>query len=250
VTDCLLSLEEVYYRYPGGTEAVRGATLCLPRGSYATLLGHNGSGKTTLLLLSAGLLKPGRGRVHVAGIDLASEPRRARRHIGLVFQNPDDQLFNATVYDELAFAPRGLGVEGEELDELVKRYAALLGVEHLLGRPVHTLSIGEKKRVALASVLIYEPELLLLDEPFSGLDAPGTRRLLELLCRLRGKGLTVLAATQNLWLAGALGGRVYVMEGGEIVLSGEAGSEALGERLRGLGFYEPEALAEMAGCRR
>lgn len=248
--DCLLSLEDVQYRYPSGTEAVRGVSLCLQRGSSATLLGHNGSGKTTLLLLSAGLLKPSRGRVRVAGIDVASEPRRARRHIGLVFQNPDDQLFNTTVYDELAFAPRSLGIEGEELDGLVRRYAGLLGIEHLLERPVHTLSMGEKKRVALASVLIYEPELLLLDEPFAGLDAPGTLRLLEILCRLCASGFTVLVATQNLWLAEALGGAVYVMEKGKIVLSGEAGSKALGDRLRELGFYKPETLVRIAGCRR
>jgi len=245
----VLELRDVYYTYPDGVEALKGVSLTLGEGETGVLLGLNGSGKTTLLLVAAGLLEPRRGLVSVMGHRLPGRAREARRHIGLLFQNPDDQLFNITVYEEIAYAPRQLGITGAALDELVHRYAKLLGVEHLLERPIHALSVGEKKRVALASILSYEPSLLLLDEPFAGLDPPGVAAILGHLCRLKASSATMLVSTQHLWLAEALADTVYIIEGGRVVWRGPP-REEWRRVAAGHGFYTPGEILVRAGCGR
>jgi len=240
-----LHIRDVHYTYPGGPEALKGVTLSLKPGETAALLGYNGSGKTTLLLVAAGLLKPQQGEVLVAGINVSRNPANARRHIGLLFQDPDDQLFNPTVFDEIAFAPRLLGVEGDELHALVEEYAGLVGAKHLLNRPVHTLSLGEKKRVALASILVYKPSLLLLDEPLAGLDPPGAASLLALLCRLHRQGTSILLSTQNIWLAEALAEKAHIIEDGKIVWSGPPRGPEWEKTLEERKLYPPKLFS---GC--
>ena len=212
-----LAVEDVWYTYPRGPTALRGVNLSLRGGEVALLLGPNGCGKTTLLLVAAGLLKPDRGRVLVLGRSVYPPSPEVRRHIGVVFQDPDDQLFNPTVYDEIAFAPRQLGYSEEEVDEKVRSISAKLGIEGLLERPTHALSTGEKRRVALASVLVYEPDVLLLDEPTANVETRTVEALMNILCQLRGEGKTVLVATQRSVLAEIVADRVFVMNEGEIV---------------------------------
>jgi len=215
-----LAAEGVWVSLPPVGDVLRGVSLELRAGEIVGLLGPNGAGKTTLLLTLAGLLRARRGRVLLDGRDLYSQLPHARRRIGLVFQDPDDQLFNATVRDELMFALDQLGLPAREKEERVARVSRQLGVEGLLDRPVHALSFGEKRRVAVASVLVYEPDFVLLDEPTANLDARSARLLLRVVCGLRSEGKAVLVATQDAGLVAAIADRVVVLCEGEVVWSG------------------------------
>ncbi|ABL79137.1 energy-coupling factor ABC transporter ATP-binding protein [Thermofilum pendens] len=216
----MLECRDLWAGYPGFGDVLRGVTLGLERGEVVALLGPNGSGKTTLLLALAGLLKPSRGSVLLDGRDLWSQLPGARRRIGLVFQDPDDQLFNPTVEEELAFALNQLGLPEAEKASRLERAARMLGVEGLLDRPVHALSYGEKRRVALASVLVYDPEYLLLDEPTANLDPRSASALLEAVCRLKREGRGVLLATQDVGVASRVADRYAVIHGGRIAWEG------------------------------
>ena len=173
-----------------GRPVVSGVDLTVWPGESVALLGENGAGKTTLLWTLAGLLEPLEGTVLVAG----RPPREARREIGILFQDPSDQLFNPTVYDEIAYAPRSLGLPEDEVRKLVLEAAEKLGLTGLLDVHPARLSTGLQKRVALASIIVYKPRLLLLDEPSANLDAGAYRALEEVLREhLRGGGAAVIA---------------------------------------------------------
>ncbi len=217
----LLECCDVWFRYPDGTYALRGVSLELKSGSVVAVLGPNGCGKTTLLLVLAGLLRPCRGVVRFRGKVIWEYGREVRREIGIVFQDPDDQLFCSSVYDEIAFVLKQLDLHREDLDARVREVSKLLGIEHLLGRVPYRLSSGEKKRVALASVLVYEPTLLLLDEPTAYL-SPKYIEVIEYVVRdLKRKGKCVVVATHDVDLAYELADYVYLMHDGHIIAEGE-----------------------------
>ena len=167
----LLELQGVWYKYPGSPDyALRDVSLVVEEAKVYVVAGPNGAGKTTLLLVMAGLLEPERGRVLFRGKPLKEQLPGARRHIGLLFQNPEHMLFNPVVYDEIAYVPRQLYTSEEYVRRAVEEAAEMVGLKHeLLMRPTHMLSYGEKKLVALASILSYKPRLLLLDEPYTNL---------------------------------------------------------------------------------
>lgn len=217
----MLEGRDLWVSYPGVGTVLRGVTIRLRKGEVVALLGPNGSGKTTLLLTLAGLIKPERGEVLLDGKPLRSQLPEARRRIGVLFQDPDDQLFNPTVREELLFALEQLGLGEAEKSRRVSEVSELLGITHLVGRPTHALSMGEKRRVALASVLVYEPEFLLLDEPTANLDPRFTAQLVRVICSARAKGGGVLIATQDSDFALALADRVAVLREGSIVWEGE-----------------------------
>jgi len=227
----MLEGRELWVSYPGVGEVLRGVSLRLRRGEVVALLGPNGSGKTTLLLTLAGLLKPEKGEVLLDGVPLWSQLPGARRRIGVLFQDPDDQLFNPTVKEELLFALEQLGLSEEEKRRRVTEVSKLLGIEHLVGRPTHALSMGEKRKVALASILVYDPEFLLLDEPTANLDPRSAAQLLEVICSARAMGKGLLIATQDSDLALALADRVAVLQSGSIVWEGERLAPGLLEEL-------------------
>jgi energy-coupling factor transport system ATP-binding protein len=211
-----VSCQRVSFSYLGsGRPALSGVSLDLRQGEYVGVVGPNGGGKSTLVRLLNGLLKPDSGRVLVSGRDPATEPFEVRKHLGVLFQNPENGLVAPFVEDDVAFGLENLGVPREEMRERVARAIRTVGLEGFERREPHTLSGGEKQRVALAGLLAAEPEILVLDEPTSMLDSAGRREVLEYLHALRSEK-TVLHVTHHLEeLTGA--DRIYVLNGGELV---------------------------------
>ncbi|RME36413.1 MAG: ABC transporter ATP-binding protein, partial [Thermoflexia bacterium] len=174
----VIEVQNFYLTYPDGREALRGVSLTLREGEKVALVGPNGAGKSTLMLALVGLLK-GKGTIRVFGEDLTDgNARRIRARVGLVFQDPDDQLFSPTVFDDIAYGPLYAGLPEPEIRQRVTRALSQVGLEGFEGRLSHHLSEGEKKRAAIATVLAMEPEVLLLDEPSAGRDPRARRRLI------------------------------------------------------------------------
>jgi cobalt/nickel transport system ATP-binding protein len=212
-----VSIEDLAYTYPEGQEALRGVTLLVPAGQTVALLGPNGAGKSTLMLHVNGLLR-GSGTVRIGDLPLNDRTLpEIRRRVGLVFQNPDDQLFMSTVYEDVAFGPRNQGLAAAEAGRRVEAALEVVGMRGCEERPPHHLSLGQKKRVALATVLAMECEVLVLDEPTSGLDPRGRRELAAFLSGLRQ---TRLVATHDLEFAAELCDRVAVLYEGAIIAEG------------------------------
>lgn len=215
----LLAATEVVAGYPGRPPVLRGANLSIHRGRRVAILGANGSGKTTLLRVLSGAHRPSEGTVTLAGAALAygrKDLREHRRHVQLVLQDPDDQLFCADVTQDVAFGPLGLGLSAEQARERVAEALALLGIAGLAGRATHQLSYGERKRVAIAGALAMRPDVLLLDEPTAGLDPVGTHDLLAALAGLEGAGTAVVLATHDVDLALDWADETAVVVGGSI----------------------------------
>jgi cobalt/nickel transport system ATP-binding protein len=213
----IFELRDVYYSYLGKYPALRGVDITVEEGHKIAVIGANGSGKSTLLHLLDGLFFADRGSVRFLGKDLAendfydeSFSRNFRRTVGLVFQNPDIQLFCPTVKDDIVFGPLHLGMGKVEirqrLDELVDR----LDIQDLLERSPHQLSIGEKRKVAIASSLIINPEILLLDEPTAGLDPATTRHIIDLLNEAHGAGKTIITSSHDLHFVEEIADSIYV----------------------------------------
>ena len=197
----MLSLEArgLWFRYSRVDDYVlRGAEIYASPGDTVAIVGPMGSGKTTLLMILAGLLSPEKGVVELGDTVITSGEPWARRLVGIVFQDPGEQLFNPTVYDELAYALRTIGLGEAEIREKVGRVAESLGIRDLLGRPPYRLSYGQKKLVALASVLVYEPYLLLLDEPTTNLDRESFAKILSIINRYRAEKRIVVITTHDL----------------------------------------------------
>ncbi|MEU9020263.1 ABC transporter ATP-binding protein [Actinomadura sp. NPDC048394] len=217
-----VQVDDLAYAYPGGAEALRGVDLTVRPGERVALLGPNGAGKTTLVLHLNGVLSGGRGTVRIAGLPVAKEHlREIRRRVGIVFQDPDDQLFMPTVREDVAFGPANLGLRGGELDGRVEDALRRVGMLHAAGRPPQHLSFGQRRRVAVATVLAMEPEILVLDEPSSNLDPASRAELAELLLSL---GVTVLMVTHDMPYAAELCPRSLILSGGRIVADGATGT--------------------------
>ncbi len=203
------------FSYPDGTPALQDVDLHIHPGERVALLGPNGAGKTTLILHMNGIHMPQQGTVAVSGLTLTKDNvMEIRRRVGVVFQDPDDQLFMPTVRDDVEFGPRNLGLEGTALDERVNTALATMDVADLAERPPNHLSFGQKRRVAIAGVLVMEPEILVLDEPTSNLD-PASRR--ELATALKGLKTTQLIVTHDLPVADEMCERAVIMDHGEII---------------------------------
>jgi cobalt/nickel transport system ATP-binding protein len=213
-----LLVEDVAFAYPDGHQALFGVDLRLERGERVALLGPNGAGKTTLVLHLNGILRAGRGRVSVAGLPVGKPTlREIRQRVGIVFQDPDDQLFMPTVGEDVAFGPRNLGLPEPEVASRVAAALAQVGMAGYADRPPHHLSFGQRRRVAVATVLSMDPEILVLDEPSSNLDPAGRRELAEVLQALP---VTLLMVTHDLPYALQLCPRSVVLDGGTVVADG------------------------------
>ncbi len=214
----VVEVEGLRYEYPGGQAALDDVSFSIEDGERVALLGPNGAGKTTLVLSLLGVLAPAGGSVRVLGEVMDEEHAfELRRHLGLVFQDPNDQLFMPTVRDDVAFGPANYGVTGTELEEVVERALARVSASHLADRAPHHLSGGERRRVAIAGVLAMDPAALIMDEPSSGLDPAGMREITEL---LRDLPQTLLLVTHHLDLADRLCDRALVLDGGRLVHDG------------------------------
>ena len=240
----VIQFENVHFKYPEDTrESLNGLNLEIREGSFTAVLGRNGSGKSTLAKHMNGILVPTEGRVLVAGIDTADEDRLLdlRRQVGLVFQNPDNQIVANVVEDDVAFAPENLGVEPKEIRRRVDGALQLVGMYELRLHAPHLLSGGQKQRVAIAGVLAMGPRVLVLDEPTAMLDPQGRREVLTTVTRLcREQGMTVVLVTHHMdECVGA--DRLLVLDRGQIALDGtpaEIFSQV--ERMRALGLDVPE----------
>jgi len=213
-----LQVSGLAYAYPDGHQALFGVELTVARGERVALLGPNGAGKTTLVLHLNGILEAGAGSVTVAGLPVAgANLAEIRRRVGIVFQDPDDQLFMPTVREDVAFGPAAAGMRGAELAERVHRALDRVGMAEFADRPPHHLSFGQRRRVAVATVLAMEPEILVLDEPSSNLDPASRRELADI---LRSLDVTVLMVTHDLPYALELCPRSVVLSGGVIAADG------------------------------
>jgi len=217
MAEAVVELTDVRYTYPTGTEALRGVTLALAPGERVAVVGPNGAGKSTLVLALGGFV-PAEGTIRVAGHTLTpATVRDVRRHLGLVFQNADDQLFMPRLSEDVAFGPATMGLDREEVERRVREALAAVGLEGMEERAPYHLSVGEKRRAALATVLAMRPQVLVLDEPSADLDPRGRRRLIGLLRGLEG---TLLVVTHDLDLAVETCGRTVVLDGGRVVADG------------------------------
>jgi cobalt/nickel transport system ATP-binding protein len=213
-----VEMQGVSFSYPDGHPALEGVGLHVHPGERVALLGPNGAGKTTLVLHLNGILIATAGTVSIAGlpVEKATMPE-IRRRVGIVFQDPDDQLFMPTVREDVAFGPANLGIRGGELDDRVHAALDAVGMAEVADRPPNHLSFGQKRRVAIATVLAMEPEILVLDEPTSNLD-PASRR--ELTAVLDSLAITQLIVTHDLPYALELCPRSVILDGGTIVADG------------------------------
>jgi energy-coupling factor transporter ATP-binding protein EcfA2 len=257
--DPIIAIEDLQYAYPPLTPGeenpavLRGVSLSLAQGECLALLGPTGAGKSTLCLTLNGIIPhltggSFRGRVWVAGRDTRdSGPGELSQRVGIVFQDPESQLFNMTVEDEVAFGPESLALHPDEIEARVVEALDMTGIADLRKRSPLELSGGQKQRVALAAVLAMHPEVLVLDEPTASLDPVGKRSVLEAVARLRAeRGMSILWVTQDIdWLA-LLADRVAVLYQGRIALEG-GGREILaqGDELRRMGLAPPQ-MQELA----
>ena len=219
MSSAVIDIRGLAYAYPDGRQALYGVNLVVQRGERVALLGPNGAGKTTLVLHLNGILMAGAGTVVISGspVTKTSLPE-VRRRVGVVFQDPDDQLFMPTVRADVAFGPQNLGLRGAELDGRVHQALSMVGMADVADRPPHHLSLGQRRRVAVATVLAMEPDVLVLDEPSSNLDPASRRELAEI---VRSLGLTTLMVTHDLPYAAELCERSVILSDGVVAADRE-----------------------------
>jgi cobalt/nickel transport system ATP-binding protein len=220
----LLSFEQVYYTYSGAKQsALNGITLHIPQGKKCALIGKNGCGKTTLFSLANALYKPQRGVVYWGEKPLQYDRKylmKLRQRVGLVFQDPEQQLVASTVEEDISYGLCNLGLGKTEIQQRVVQALVEFELTELAERPVHHLSLGQKKRVSLADVMVLRPELLLLDEPTAYLDRPQSRNLMALLKKIHDSGTTIVMASHDLDLVYCWADWIFVMDDGRLILEG------------------------------
>ena len=219
----ILQAEDLHYTYEDGTQALRGLSFGVRRGERLAIMGPNGSGKSTLFLHLNGVLRPQGGRVLLDGKPVEYSRKgllELRRRVGIVFQEPDEQLFSADVAGEISFGPFNLGLGEEEVRRRVDGVMDELGIRPFADKPVHFLSGGQKKRVAIADILVMEPDVLILDEPASALDPRHARMIDQIIHRMSQKGITVLLSTHDVDRAFLWADRVLLLEEGALLADG------------------------------
>jgi len=216
----IVEVRDLHFAYPDGTEALRGVSFRITHGESVAVIGGNGAGKSTLLQHLNGYLMPQHGEVRIGEVPLTRATAAAiRRAVGAVFQDPDDQLFMSTVFEDVAFGPLNIGLPSAEVEPRCEAALQRVGMAHLRDRPPYKLSAGEKRAVAIATVLAVAPDVLVLDEPSSNLDPRGRRRLIELLQSFEH---TKIIATHDLELVVEVCPRVLVLDHGVLVAQGPA----------------------------
>jgi len=213
----VFELKNIYYSYLGKFPALADITININQGEKIAVIGANGSGKSTLLHVLDGLFFPNKGSIKFMGNELKENSfnnedfsRNFRKKVGLVFQNPDIQLFCPTVREDILFGPLQLGMEKMEIENRMDKLVNVLDIKNLLDRSPHQLSIGEKRRVAIASTLIIDPDIILLDEPTAGIDPLTTRHIIDLLVQANESGKTIVTSTHDLHIVEEIADMVYV----------------------------------------
>jgi cobalt/nickel transport system ATP-binding protein len=214
----IIEVRDLFFAYPDGTEALKGVSFRIEHGGAVALVGANGAGKSTLLLHLNGYLSTTRGEVRIGDTPLTRKTAAmARRAVGMVFQDPDDQLFMPTAGEDVAFGPLNADLPSDQVECRVVAALERVGMAHIRERPPYRLSAGEKRAVAIATVLAMTPDILVMDEPSSNLDPRGRRRLIEL---LRSFEHTKIIATHDLELVVEVCSRVIVLDGGKVAADG------------------------------
>lgn len=239
----VIETKDVSYQYPDGTSALQNVNFRAPKGKIVALLGPNGAGKSTLFLHFNGILRPSSGKILVDEKPISYEKKelmRIRQKIGIVFQNPDDQLFAPTVLEDVAFGPFNMGLNQDEVKKRVNEALGRVGMEGYEKKPPHHLSGGQKKRVAIAGILAMRPEIMVLDEPTSGLDPKGASQILRILYQLNQEGMSIVISTHDVDLVPLYASQVYIISDGHIIKEGKP-SEVFGdvETIRGANLRLP-----------
>jgi energy-coupling factor transport system ATP-binding protein len=218
----MIEVEQLRFTYPNGVEALKGVSLTIKNGEFVAIMGQNGAGKTTLVKHFNGLLKPSKGTVRVDGVETTkTSVASLARNAGFVFQNPDHQLFSETVEEEIAFALKNFGFEAEAIQKRIDWALNLLGLTQYRKTSPFLLSGGERKRVALASVLAWNPQMLILDEPTIGQDYRQKEKLRQFIVQMQTQGKTVVIVTHDVEFVAECNPRVVLMREGTIVADGE-----------------------------
>ncbi len=217
----LLEVRRLTHRFPDGSLGLNNVSFSVDPGELLLLAGRNGSGKTVLMKHLNGLLTPTSGEILLEGRPIADDLLATRRQVGLVFQDSDSQIVGQTVRDDIVFGPQNLRLPETEVEERVQWALSSLGLEELAEQPPHQLSGGEKRRLAIADILVMKPKIIIMDEPFSGLDYPGVRRLLKEIIKLHAAGHTLIVITHEVEKVLAHSTRLLIMEGGRVVADGE-----------------------------
>ena len=237
----MLEVKNLKYSYNSDYQALKGVSLKVERGQMVALLGKNGAGKSTLFLHLNGIFQPDEGQVFIDGEELKYDKKsllRFRQKVGIVFQNPDDQIFAPTVEEDVAFGPLNLGLSMEEVQDRVEMSLARVGMSGYEKTAPHHLSGGQKKRVAIAGILAMKPEIMVLDEPTAGLDPQGVVNLSKLLDELNEEGITIIISTHEVDLVPNYADKVFVLVDGKLI--GEGTPKEI--------FAQPEIL-EMANLK-
>ncbi|MBP8718352.1 MAG: energy-coupling factor transporter ATPase [Candidatus Atribacteria bacterium] len=223
-----IHLKNVFYTYnlhmPFQTEALKSINIMIEKGEFIGIIGHTGCGKTTLLQLIDGLLEPTEGQILIDGIDIHKDRNKlkeVRKRIGLAFQYPENQFFEETIFKEIAFGPKNLGISDDKIKDMVKKALAMVGMDYYLykDRSPFSLSGGEMRRVAIASILAIDPEVIILDEPTASLDAQSRDKLLVVIKNLYQRyNRTIILVSHNMEIIAELTKRLIVMENGRIVM--------------------------------
>lgn len=232
----IIEVKNLCFSYEDGEAALDNISLDIAKGKTTAVLGGNGAGKSTLFLNLNGVLTPESGAVYFAGKEIKYKKKElldVRRKIGIVFQDPDDQLFSSSVTKDISFGLMKLGLSEDEIRARVDRVVCQTGIGHIIGKPTHALSFGQKKRVAIAGVLVMQPSVIILDEPTAGLDPQGVSEILDLLQGIKtSTGITIVISTHDIDLVPLYCDEVIVLDKGTVVFCGTP------ERL----FSQPEVL--------
>lgn len=242
----MIEVKDIRFTYPNGIEALKGISLTIEDGEFLAIMGQNGAGKTTLVKHFNGLLKPTKGRVLVDGVDTTkASVATLSRNVGFVFQNPDHQLFSETVEDEIAFALRNFGFKEEVIEKRITWALNLLALTQYRKTSPFMLSGGERKRVALASVLAWDPKMLILDEPTIGQDYEQKEKLRQFILQMKTQQKTVIAVTHDVEFVAECNPRVLLMREGKIIADGEAGKILTDREILAQASIVPPQIAQI-----
>ena len=219
----ILEIKDLHYNYPDGTQAIKGIDFEVEEGQMISILGPNGAGKSTFFLHFNGIIEPSSGEVIIEGKKLEYDKKsllEARAKVGVVFQNPDDQLFAPTVFEDVAFGPMNMGLDEQEVKQRVEESLEVVGMSEYAHKAPHHLSGGQKKRVAIAGILAMRPKVMVLDEPTSGLDPNGASAIMQLLYDLNAEGMTIIVSTHDVDLVPMYSDNINVLRRGKILKRG------------------------------
>lgn len=242
LSEIIIEAAGVEFTFPNGVKALKGVSLQIPEAKKTAVLGPNGAGKTTLFMHFNGTLRPDRGKIFFEGSEIGYKHAallQLRKNVGLVFQDPDTQLFAGNVFQEISFGPLNLGLPKEEVRSRVEQVMETMEIEGLKNKPTHYLSYGMKKRVALASILAMQPRVLVCDEPTAWLDSRQTGRVVEFFQEINDRGVTIVFSTHDVDLAYSWADQIIVMKDGAVIGSGSPGQ-----------IFDDEALLEQADINR